>query len=355
LHPRLAAQTGLICPRCRRADPGGNIQSSLDVERVLRTDRDFVVEGFLACSNDLCPAVYPILSGVPVIMKDMREWWQSTRTGLSNARCESQELGRYFSELDAASPGTSEDRSTLSAYLDLHYGSEPGTGPAGEAGTKSFWETFQSLLPEQAQRRYSRAVDLGCSVGRGTFELARVSELAVGIDSNFNAVSRAARFQRTGEVQYERRRRGRCFEQTTSPFRPASNTLFLVADALDPPFAPESFDCVTALNLLDSVTIPLILLGQMNALLRKGGDLLLCAAYAWRPDVTDPAEWLETDALDGPSMLRRILRGEMLPQMQFSYELVREIPDIPWRLRHHDRYTSEFLTEFLLARKRTSS
>jgi SAM-dependent methyltransferase/uncharacterized protein YbaR (Trm112 family) len=352
LDPRLAAQAGLICPRCRHAGTEGIIQSSLDIERVLNTDREFIVEGFLACSNERCPAVYPILAGVPIILKDMRGWWQSAKAGLSGALCDSPELGGYFSGMDAESPGAFEDRSTLSSYLDLHYGAEPGTAPALGMGTKSFWEAFLSLLPQDGQTRFSRAIDLGCSVGRGTFELARVSELAVGIDSNFDAVSRAARFQRTGEVQYERRRRGRCFEQRTSPFRPASNALFLVADALDPPFAAESFDCVAALNLIDSIRIPLILLGQMDALLRNGGDLLLCTAYAWRSDVTDPMEWLETDALDGPDMLRHILAGEAFPRMRFGYEIAREIPDVPWRLRNHDRYTSEFLTEFLLARKR---
>jgi len=192
---------------------------------------------------------------------------------------------------------------------------------------------------------------LGCSVGRYTFELARFCDMAIGMDMNFSAVKTAAGLRRLGNVRYKRKRHGRRYEEINTSYEPQQNVLFIVADSLDPPFRAESFDLVAGLNLLDNLHQPLVLIGQMDALLKPGGKLIMSSPYEWRSDICDPAEWLETGDMDSPIMLRRILEGGLIPQMGLHYSILKDVSDIPWPLRNHDRHWSLFLVHFLSSRK----
>jgi SAM-dependent methyltransferase len=99
---------------------------------------------------------------------------------------------------------------------------------------------------------------LGCATGGYTFELARHSQWAVGIDFNFSLVSAAALIQREQSIRFMRKRRCRHADATEYRFDLPKNVFFMVADALEPPFSAEIFDFVSALNLLDNVRFPLI-------------------------------------------------------------------------------------------------
>ena len=345
-------QIGFICPRCRHASADGIVQFPLKLDRVFNRDGDFILEGFLVCSNPDCCCIYPILEGVPVVLKDVGRWWNSERAKLACVNSVAPEMREYFDALSLSQSSSYAERSLLSSYIDLHYGSPYDVPDAFAADPTAFWEIVVGMAQPETGAKYGCSLDLGCSVGRCTFELARFSNLAIGIDLNFSAVSFAARFHRTGKICYERRKHGHCFEEAQSSYSPARNVLFLVADALDPPFGAESFDLVAGLNLVDNVKLPLVLIGQMNALLQPGGDLILSSPYEWRADICEPVEWLETDALDAPAMVRNILEGDLFPQMRLKYEILQELSDVPWVMRHHVRYWSLFFLHLIKARKR---
>ena len=120
----------------------------------------------------------------------------------------------------------------------------------------------------------------------------------------------------------------------------------LVADALNPPFRAASFGLVAAVNLLDSVPEPFILLGQLDALLAPGGLLVLGMAYHFTPAVQPQPGWIER-----PETLRAILSGAMPGLSQLSYELLEEDLAVPWVLPAHDRLTHRYLVHLLLLRK----
>ena len=347
MHEGLAEQATLICPRCRR--PGA--ESSLELGRVLTRDGDFVLEGFLVCSSSTCGMAYPILDGVPVVLKNIEAWWAAERPKLSSVSCDAAEMGAYFKELGRGDVDRYAARCLLGTYMDVHYGALDGAPSALAAWAGGFWERVIEMARPERAARYGHALDLGCSVGRYTFELARLSELAVGMDLSFDAVAAAAGCQRTRTVAYGRRTHGFCFETVRSSYVPPQNVLFLVGDVLEPPFAAESFDLVAGLNLLDNVKLPLVALGQMDALLRPGGDLVLCSPYEWRTDICESAEWLEGEAVDAPATVRGILEGTYFPQMGLTYHVLRESEDVPWVLRHHVRYWSAFALHALRARK----
>ncbi|MCZ6675813.1 MAG: methyltransferase domain-containing protein [Candidatus Poribacteria bacterium] len=348
MHEGHIEQLPLICPRCRSPE----VQSPLELQQIFKRDGGFILEGFLVCSFQGCQMAYPILAGVPIIVKDVEAWWNAEQSKLSSVACGTPQIRVYFDALSQSEPNRHAEKALLSTYMESHYATHERApqGFGGFADSGVFWERVVDIA--QPDTRHKHALDLGCSVGRCTFELARFSELAVGIDLNFDAVSAAAGMQRTGTVSYERRKRGRCFETVQMPYSPPQNALFLVGDALDPPFLAESFDLVAGLNLIDNVSLPLVLIGQMDALLRDGGTLVLSSPYEWRADIAERAEWLENDALDAATMVRNILEGGLFPQMGLKYEILSELLDVPWVLRHHDRYWSLFLVHLIKARKR---
>lgn len=73
----------------------------------------------------------------------------------------------------------------------------------------------------------------------------------------------------------------------------------LVADALDPPFEGGSFAAVALFNLLDSCRDPGLALQQADALLAPGGTLALSCAFAWQDEITPAALRLDEAVLLG--------------------------------------------------------
>ncbi len=350
----LIEEIEFICPRCRHGSDEGLVQASLELDQIFKRAGDFILEGFLVCSNSDCGCKYPILKGVSIILKEINEWWYSEKSSLSVVISDAPEMQKFFAGLNLDEPSFHAEKSLNSSYMDLHYGTfGDSTVPfASWIDPKKFWEKAVGIAKPENDQVYHRSLDLGCSVGRYTFELARFSELSVGIDLKFSTVSEAALFQRTKKLSYERRKHGRCFEKIETAYSPSQNVLFMVADALDPPFRAETFDLVAALNLIDNVKLPLVLIGQMDALLKQGGSLILGSPYEWQTDICEPEEWLETADMDSPEMLQGILEGKLFPQMALNYEMLEEIFDLPWLLRHHARHFSVFLVHLLKARKR---
>ncbi len=347
-------KTEIICPRCRQAGAGKMIQHALELGDVFKEENGFILEGFLICSNAQCRFRHPIVQGVPILMKNLEGWLESEETTSAFVAGDTAGMQKYLYRLQQNGAQAEAERSLLSTYMDFHYGS-PDDVPdplAPYTDPKALWQRLvETALPE-GEKKYNLSLDLGCSVGRYTFELARFSALAVGVDMHFQKVAAAARLQRTRRVSYQRKMHGRCYENVESSFLPVQNALFLAADALDPPFRAETFDLVAGLNLLDNVRLPLVLIGQMDALLKKGGTMVMSSPYEWRADICEPSQWLESQDMAGPAAVRKLLEGAILPEMGLTYEVVEDRENVPWMLRHHDRHWSLFLLHLLKAGKK---
>mgnify|MGYP003950915429 CR=1 FL=1 len=144
-----------------------------------------------------------------------------------------------------------------------------------------------------------------------------------------------------------RRRTGMAFSPFTLKARPAdAPVLFCCADALNPPFLPSSFAMVAALNLLDSVPEPWVLLGQISALLRPGGVAVIALPYHYENQPPDPANWIH-----GPQALRNILSGQMTGLDQLQFEIIGEVDGVSWPLRAHDRLLHLYSVHLVVVRK----
>ncbi len=330
------------------------MQFPLKAGRMIRSEGDFIIEGFLECTNDTCLETFPIVEGVPIVLRDFTAWWRTEKDAFSHIKCRSAEMDAYFESLKENDHRYFRDKSRLNSYIDFHYSTPPDRPDfmAHQADPRTYWDILTEAGRPAENSNYKRSLDLGCSVGRYTFALASFSEFSVGMDLDFNAVAYAAGLQRNIHQSFERKMHGSCFEAAEVFFEFPCNVFFLVADALDPPFSAGDFDVVAGLNLLDNVKLPLVLLGQMDALLASGGRLILGTPYEWRTDICELNQWLEKDGLDAAETLKRVLEGKMLPGMGLSYKILQERPRVPWILRNHTRYWSVFLVHIIAAEKR---
>jgi putative 4-mercaptohistidine N1-methyltranferase len=217
-----------------------------------------------------------------------------------------------------------------SEYLMLHYGERQPWGAFFPANCVN--ECLDAaLLPGGA-----RALDLGCAVGGGSFELARHCEHVVGIDASKSFIALARHLQKHRSCQFN------CFVEgeLTQPRRAVvsrgidrGRVRFEVGDATRLRRDLGTFDVVFMANLIDRVAAPRALLGQLPALLNRGGQLIITSPYTWLPDYTPRARWLGGFERAG----RPVRTFDSLKKiLSLSFKLSRR-REIPFLIREHAR------------------
>ena len=109
-------------------------------------------------------------------------------------------------------PHSYESESVLAEYLLFHYGTADEILPPGHdwpAGMRAALEFPCRTVAHFDLDPVARGLDLGCAVGRSTFEMARTCSQVTGIDFS-HAFIRAAEALRCGDIlSYLRRDAGR--------------------------------------------------------------------------------------------------------------------------------------------------
>jgi len=118
-----------------------------------------------------------------------------------------------------------------------------------------------------------------------------------------------------------------------------------VADAADPPFEPARFDAVLLLNLLDTCANPRLVLAQADALLRRGGTLVVSCPYAW----TDRAPVQERFSAD--ELLAALDGDKEAIGIRLRYQIESVEDPVLWRLRLSPRLVQEYACQLVVARK----
>ena len=258
---------------------------------VEREESDDVIEGILHCSNSQCQREYPIVDGVPLIVADLRSYISDNLTHII-AR---NDLSLTTESLlgDCCGPGSPYDaaRQQLSSYCSAHYADldtndNLDTNADANAGVASLFQAAMSMVEQIPQ---GPLLDLGCSVGRVTFELAeRSGDLVLGVDLNFPMLLLASRVLRGESVQYPYRRVGLVYEQREiPPMESRSNVDFWACDALALPMAANTFSLAACFNVFDSVTAPTHLLDSLARVVKNDGQVLFATPYDWAAGIDD--------------------------------------------------------------------
>jgi putative 4-mercaptohistidine N1-methyltranferase len=226
----------------------------------------------------------------------------------------------------------------LNQYLLFHYGTADDQLPY------SFGPRDALFFPQRCVSEFlpgigkvESALDLGCAVGRSTFELTRWAEEVVGIDSSHTFIQAAQSVQETGRIEIRRTEEGAIFTLLQRELPPEicrKSCRFEVGDATEMGSDIRLFDVVLAANLIDRVRKPKKLLHSLAEITRPGGHLIVTSPYTWLEEFTPAAEWLggirssPVQALSSLEGMTRELNGA------FDHELTK---DMPFLIREHAR------------------
>lgn len=295
------------CAACREAP--------LRLGTVARADGEDVIEGALLCPH--CEREHPIVDGIPIVVADLVSWASHQLDSLLRR----DDLHPFTESLvgDVAGPGGGYDRerSNLSGYGHGHWGG--GAFP-------ELVRRAAALLDAPPAGVWA---DLGCAVGRGTFELARTAELAVGADLSFSMLRVAERVRRTGRAVFPLRRVGIAYDRVDVevPDVPADRMSLWCCDVGALPFADGTFAGALSLNVLDCAASPTAHLSELHRVLAPGGDALLSTPYDWSAAATPYERWLGGHSQRGPDggSSEKVL-ARLLPQAGLHVEAEREVP-----------------------------
>lgn len=227
----------------------------------------------------------------------------------------------------------------LAEYLLFHYGKPAEVLPYsfGPVDALDFAVRVVSAcvdfgsLPAEA-----RALDLGCAVGRSSFELARGCREVLGIDFSRNFVRAAARLGAGGRLRYERIDEGRL----TTPCEAEvpvdidrQRVGFEVGDACALRMELGRFDVVLLANLVDRLPDPRQCLKRLPDLVKPGGQLVIASPFTWLEDYTPRAAWLGGyENAGAPVFTSEALREYLEADFEFQ-----RATDLPFLIREHTR------------------
>jgi len=322
----------------------GNAGHALRLAAVFDERDGDVRAGILHCPDRGCQREFPILDGIPLLVPDVQRYVADNLFALT-AR---DDLPPALASLlgDCAGSGSAFDvaRQHLSIYgWDAFAEFDPAETSTAPGAVARCLDRGLALLGSPPA---SPGLDVGCAVGRSTFEMARRTDgLVLGIDLSVPMLRLAQRVLQGGTVRYPRRRVGVVYDERAFPvsFAGAERVDFWACDALALPFPDGTFAQAVALNVLDCVASPLDMLGGIARVLSPGGTAVLSTPYDWSPGATAPPAWIgghsqraEDEGASEP-LLRRLFRGGGHPMEMRNLRLRGELEHFPWHARLHDR------------------
>lgn len=211
-------------------------------------------------------------------------------------------------------------------------------------------------MPHIDDNHRQRALDLGCAVGRSSFELARYFEHVDALDFSARFIQNALKLTEHGEIKYLITDEGDL--QSLKSFQLADlklgkridNVHFAQGDACNLKARYNNYDVVFAGNLIDRLYQPEAFIRDIMKRINSGGYLALTSPYTWLEEFTEREYWLGGYKENGENVttldsLQRIL-GE-------QFEAVADPMDIPFVIRETARKHQHTLAQLTLWRKRS--
>ncbi|MBV1880277.1 MAG: 5-histidylcysteine sulfoxide synthase [Pseudomonadales bacterium] len=221
----------------------------------------------------------------------------------------------------------------VSQYLEFHYGAnyfEVSNYP------KSCIRACMDYTDELPKHR---ALDLGCSVGRSTFELARYFEHVDGIDFSARFIQQGVQLKEEGAVRYTIPTEGELVEfKETSLSALEYNSIkdkvhFSQGDACNLKTQFSRYNLIFCGNLIDRLYDPVSFLQMIGDRLEDQGYLVLTSPYTWLEEYTEKTKWLGGHKVNGENYTTLDgLKENLSPR----FELV-DVCDIPFVIRETQR------------------
>ena len=239
-----------------------------------------------------------------------------------------------------------ESDKALAEYLLFHYGKPDEIlppGPAWPAGMREALDFPSRTVAHFSPGRATRGLDLGCAVGRATFEMTRTCDEVIGIDFSHAFIHAAETLRTGGHIRYYRLEEGRLrteLEARIPDGLRGEQIRFRQGDALNLACDLGTFDRIHAANLLCRLADPKRLLVRLPALVNPGGELVLATPCNWleefTPSVNWPPvatlDWLKTSLEPHFSLIRQVEEPFLLRETARKFQWTRSLLTIWHRL-----------------------
>jgi putative 4-mercaptohistidine N1-methyltranferase len=240
----------------------------------------------------------------------------------------------------------------ISQYLEFHYGDE-------YFGVANFAKACADICIEEARKAgtaQTRAMDIGCAVGRSSFELARYFEHVDALDFSARFISSAVELQQSGIKRYTIKDEGELVSfretqlQELGLDKTSGRCNFMQADACNLNEKYSAYDLVFAGNLVDRLYAPKQFLAMIHERMNPGGLLILASPYTWLKEFTERENWLggfkdnvgeNFTTLDG---LKALLGGH--------FEMIGEPREVPFVIRETRRKFQHTLSELTVWKRK---
>jgi SAM-dependent methyltransferase len=305
----------LICPQCLDAE----VPLMLTVHEEADDD---IADGRMACPD--CGSRYPIRQGIAVLLPETTRDILDEQQGYN-------------------APGM------LSAYLWSHFGDligDPEATTAYEKWSVGFTKTGGDAL------------DVGCAVGRLSFEMAATHDHVIGLDTSMAFIRKAREILTRKVLDFGLIVEGHVTEPRHHRFdsnQDFSRVDFIVADAQALPFRKKAFATTAAINLLEKVPDPLTHLVEINRVLRDRAAMFLFSdPFSWDETVSPPERWLGGNGNDpysarGIDTIRRMFAGEFGvfdPPLGIADDV-----KVAWKIRKTENLWEHITSQYLIGQR----
>jgi len=188
----------------------------------------------------------------------------------------------------------------VSEYLVFHFGEAEDVLPWPQGPREALGFPVR-IVGRFSDGEVARALDLGCAVGRSSFELSRAARAVVGVDYSAAFIAAANRLKEAGRIAADRLEEGNRKDRVTLHLPDGvhpDRVRFEVGDAMNLRGDLGEFDRVLAANLLCRLSEPQRLLARLPSLVRPDGELILATPCTWLEDFTPPGNWPAGTTLD---------------------------------------------------------
>ena len=236
----------------------------------------------------------------------------------------------------------------VTQYLEFHFGPEALGVPNFPRACAE--ETLR-LVPMDRRRR---CLDIGCSVGRSAFELARAFEHVDAIDFSARFIQSGVRLQEGGELHYEVPIEGELtVARSVSLERLGLGDLrgkvvFMQGDACNLKSLYTGYDLVFAGNLVDRLYDPGMFLDLIAGRVLPGGLLVITSPYTWLEEYTPKSKWLGGRREHGEALTTLTGIGRAL---EADFELIHR-SDVPLVIRETARKHQHSIADLTAWRRR---
>ncbi|MEV9498863.1 5-histidylcysteine sulfoxide synthase [Aliarcobacter butzleri] len=169
-----------------------------------------------------------------------------------------------------------ESDESISSYCDLYYGKD-----------KLYTNYVDLLRPYLKDLKNSKALDLGCCVGRTSFELAKIYDEVLGIDFSANYINIGVKLKLYDFVNYKIKKEDKTFEERAISLKDfdlekvKDKVSFMQGDACNLKEIYKDFDLIFYSSLIDKLYYPKKFLEDVSRRINKNGFFVFLSSHNW--------------------------------------------------------------------------